>query len=780
MSDKDKSTIQWIRESSIPIISTLVGSGLLLTVLSGLYSEFSQPNIHLGITPHYAIETNYTESKPNINYYEILMRNDGKTPATNLTFSMYFFGEIKNYAVSFTDEKLQSLKEVKTGGEASLVVGEMARLAPGAMTIINASVNTNKYDPYYISATFDQGSTSFPAFIPPDIESGRFPNILSANEGGYVVQQLIIISSILCIVSFTIAVVYKRIKEKIRLKREGRIHQIKEFDLLVAIPIIIICSILLLYICEELPKYMLIPSVIPPPIDITEGASLDAAFKYSNVEYKQRDLLSGAGIFWVIVVIARIYLSYLIAKILIPKIYASDPRWQLNESSKNILKISSIIIMGVPIDLTISLYFVKVTYVISPTYLFSIFFLLDIFRMLLLILIIPRISVRTNNLFYHTLSVISVLSGIIHVSLFFVFLRLDTIYTNDKFKSQFLQPDWYYFFLLVGLLSLSRLALITLRGRAGKAFYGGAVLSGTILIMWIVIIYYLTEWKDPILSIGLPIIVIGVLMFPLEGAYAFITRVVKVRKVCQPTLRIDKVENLRTSNSLLAGTKIPLGERMKVYGSLVYNDDRGVVTPISDCIIIIHNWKRKDLPKSPWDKTNSNGKFEVEISAPSVAENDIKIQAHSIGRSEWYTSRSILNIIRRFRITVYNSSDSKFYSYNTQRHSVTLTIETKLIYPDGKHKKKSDFRTGEIITFVVSIKDEVMNQPISDIDTIQIRFTGTDRTAKVLTPTNDNGETSISIPSPEISSLGWTYQAYYPGNSRYSNAYTNVGSYSTN
>ena len=56
MSDKDKSAIQWIRESIIPIISTLIGSGLLLTVLSGLYSEFSQPNIHLGITPHYAID----------------------------------------------------------------------------------------------------------------------------------------------------------------------------------------------------------------------------------------------------------------------------------------------------------------------------------------------------------------------------------------------------------------------------------------------------------------------------------------------------------------------------------------------------------------------------------------------------------------------------------------------------------------------------------------------------------------------------------------------------
>ena len=120
-------------------------------------------------------------------------------------------------------------------------------------------------------------------------------------------------------------------------------------------------------------------------MDVTEGKSLDAVFKYSNVEYKQRDLLINAIIFWVIVVIARIYLSYLIAKSLISKIYANDPRWQLNESSKNILKISSIIIMGVPIDLTISLFFINVTYFNSPANLFSIFILLDIFRMLVLI-----------------------------------------------------------------------------------------------------------------------------------------------------------------------------------------------------------------------------------------------------------------------------------------------------------------------------------------------------------------------------------------------------------
>ncbi len=641
MPDIDKSTIQWIKESSIPIISTLIGSGLLLTVISGLYSEFNQPNIHLGITPHYDIHTNYNESKPKIDYYEILLKNDGKTPATNLTFSMYFFGNIKKYAVSFTDEKLLSLKEENTDGKKSLIVGEMTRLSPGAMTIINTWVNANKYDPYYISATFDQGSASFPAFIPPDIESGRFPNILSGNEGGYIVQQLIIVSSVLCIFSFTVAIAYKKIKEKIRVKREGVLYQGKQFDLFIAIPIIIISSIFILYACEELPKSILVPSIIPPPIDVTEGASLNAEFNYKGIEYQQRDLLGIAGTFWAIVVIARISLSYLIAKSLVSKIYEKDPRWIINDSSTNILKIACITIMGAPIDLTISLFFVKVTYIISPTYLFSLFFLMEIFRMLILILLIPRISIQTNNLFHHTLSGISLLSGIIHVTLFFIFLRLDTIFTNENIKSQFLQKDWYYSFLLVGIFSLSRLALTILKERADRWRYAGAAVSGSILIMWGFTIYNLTEWKDPILSTGLPIISIGVLMFPLEGAYIFMTRVVKVRKIYHPLLSIDKVEDLRSHDPLDIGTYIPLEEHLKVSGSLVYTDSTRSNVPIKDCTILIHNWKKRDISKTSQVITDSNGKFEVDITAPPIVDNDIKIQAHSIGQSVWYTNRSI-------------------------------------------------------------------------------------------------------------------------------------------
>jgi hypothetical protein len=780
MPDNDKSAIRWVRESSIQIISTLIGSGLLLTALSGVYSEFNQPNIHLAITPHYSNDSNYKDTKPKINYYEVLLRNDGKTPATNLTFSMYFFGDIKNYTVFFTDEKVQSMHETKSRGETSLLLGEMPRLAPGAMTIIYTWVNASKYDPYYISATFDQGSASFPVFSPPDVESGRFPNILSGNEGSYVFQQLIIVSSALCIVFFTIAIAHKKIKEIIRIKREGIIHVEKQFTLFTAIPIIIICSILLLYFCEELPKSILVPTIILPPIDVTEGASIHTEITYKNIRYEQGELLAIAVPFWVIVVTARVFLSYLIAKSLISKIYSDDPRWQLSKSSKNILKVACISIMGVPIDLTISLFFIKITYSISPTYLYSIFFILDIVRMLILVLVIPRISLQTNNFFYNTLNAISLLSGIIHISLFFIFLKLFTV---DTIQSQFLKEGWYYFFLIVGSCSFIRLVLIAFKEKIGLWSYGGAILSIIVIAMWSIVIYHLTTEKDPILLSGVPIIAVGILMFPLEGAYFFIFRLVRVRKVYHPLLKIDNIVISRDNSSVSAGTYVPLEESMTVSGSLVYNDLNGNTVPIQNSLIIIHNWKKKDISKSNKSdkyKTDNNGKFEIEVNAPSIVENDIKIQANSIGKSIWNIGKSIWNMIFKFEIIVFNSSCSEYHSYNTRVHYVSLNISTCTVYPDGRLEKKTNFQSAEIITFILSIKDKDTKQPISGIDTIQITFTGIGKTIKMLNPTNEKGETIISLESPNIASNGWTYQAYYPGNSKYSKAYSNVGSYSTN
>ncbi len=331
MSEKNKSTFQWIRDSSLQIVSALIGSSLLLTIFTALYSEFNQPNIYLGIIPHFNTTSDF-ESKPKVNYYEIMIRNDGKTSATNLTAYMYFFGPIKKYTTFFTDEKITNLQQQQTGTIASLLTAEMHRLASGAMTIIYVWVDANKYNPYFISATFNQGSSTFPVFRPPDVESGHFPNILAGHDDTQSIQRVIIISSIFCVISFTIVIANKKIKELIYRKRGSKFSTKKDFDLILAIPITIILAIFLLYVCEELPKAILIPSLIVPPIDATEGASIDTTINYKGIVYTQGYLLAVSGIFWTIVVISRIFLSYFIAKNILSKLYdKDDQRWHLNK-----------------------------------------------------------------------------------------------------------------------------------------------------------------------------------------------------------------------------------------------------------------------------------------------------------------------------------------------------------------------------------------------------------------------------------------------------------------
>ncbi len=80
--------------------------------------------------------------------------------------------------------------------------------------------------------------------------------------------------------------------------------------------------------------------------------------------------------------------------------------------------------MGAPIDTTITLFFSKLTYGISPVYLFSMFFFLDIIRMLILILFVLRISLKSNNFFYNILSAIVLISGITHMYLFLLSVKI--------------------------------------------------------------------------------------------------------------------------------------------------------------------------------------------------------------------------------------------------------------------------------------------------------------------------------------------------------------------
>ena len=207
-------------------------------------------------------------------------------------------------------------------------------------------VDTNearKFDSYYITATFDEGSQTYPEITGYDILSERFPNILAGQQDSQIIQFLLIIFVVLCAISFTIAITHRSIKEKIkRERRESRKWKKIKFDLFLAVPIIVLSSILVLYVCEEIPRSIVLQSLIIPPLDATEGASIDQeVVTIGNISYTQGTLLLSAGIFWTVSFFARSLLTYYIAKIIIKKLHPNG------HFPNRFLASASIIITGV-------------------------------------------------------------------------------------------------------------------------------------------------------------------------------------------------------------------------------------------------------------------------------------------------------------------------------------------------------------------------------------------------------------------------------------------------
>jgi hypothetical protein len=774
VSNNHNSALEWLSQSSLQIISAVIGSGLLVALVSAVISEINQPHINLNITPHFNTSSLDSSNKTKVDYYEVFIRNDGKTSATNLTLSMYFFGNILDYKTSITAEEINLAKK-ETDTNVSLLVGKISRLAPGAMVAINIWTDTSRYDPYFISTAFDQGSAAYPVFNPSDIESGRFPNILAGQDDSQLVQKIIVTLSILCIISFVITIIHKKIRTIMKTKRV--IHPKLNFDLYVVIPIAILASIFIWFISEELPLAVLTPSLIIPPLDVTEGPSINTTTTYKDIEYTQGQLLLYAAIFWSISFSARSVLTFLIVKFLIAKLYQSN----LSSFNHRFIGISSVFIMGTPIDSTITLFMNKLTYSISPIYFFSIIMALDIARILILVLILPRILVSTNLIFYYTLSSISIVSGLLHITLFFMCYK---ILTNFKIDSVLFSNNLLYVFLILGLIGISRLILTIQREKTGTWIYTGAIISIFIIIIWGILFYYITTLKDPLLFTTIPLISLGILIILLEGPFIGITRLVRIRKIFSTYLKIDN--DKKNSSSKI----IPIFDSIKVHGSLGFclkecktnsldpnNQSDNNITidklkfnPLDGQEIIFHDGEgRKDAAKLDNVFTDKRGKFESQGIAPSTNNDEFKIRAHFRGKTTWKGKVF-------FTVEVLTPADSEVLSFITRLHKTSISVLSGIINTQGKFERKSEFKLGETITFWVSLLDEDTNQPILGEDTIKLRYN--ERIIDLL-PTNEKGETIITIESPPIISTGWTYQVYYPGSSLYAKSYSQIDTFRT-
>jgi DNA-binding beta-propeller fold protein YncE len=232
--------------SALTFISSIIGSGLVVTVLTTLIAGFNQPHVYLNVVPHlfpyYSDES--TEQIPHkVQYYEVIARNDGRVSANHVKLSLFFFGRIMNYSSALYSENMtlnpepiksqmlqsqsnnypqiknQNLDQQSKNGVPSLLVANIPRFAKDAMIIIYVWTDTDETDPFYVSATYDQGSNEYPspALKDPQFNALRnasfnYPSILSGRSDVPLDEQILIGASILSVIFFAIALIHKRIR----------------------------------------------------------------------------------------------------------------------------------------------------------------------------------------------------------------------------------------------------------------------------------------------------------------------------------------------------------------------------------------------------------------------------------------------------------------------------------------------------------------------------------------------------------------------------------------
>lgn len=542
-------------ESGLQIITALIGSSLLIPIITILIGDFNRANVSIDVKPHINIsKINSTSSitdieNPLIEYYEIIIKNIGRTPASNLTLSMYFNGPIiKNYTVLGTENLKFGNPIIRETNPCCYLSAYAPKLAPNDLLIIYLYTNTTERDPYYISATYEQGSNQYPNFSPVDIESGDFPDI--ANDAT-LVEQVLVISIILCGLFFSVAIIHKRVKRIIHHDKDNKLKI--EFDLALAIPLIALSAIFILYFLENLPRTFIFPYLIPIPLDVTTGTSLGSDVYYNGVQYKQGELVLDAFVFLITSFLARGLVAYFISKYLLIKLKENGSKSDNNKNpladtnaSLSIPKIDlllfSFLIMGLPISSSLVLFFSKSLYGISPFSFFVMFVAVDVVRMLILILIVPKIMLKTNKMYYYILTVATILSSISQFILFIMINKLsrqENIITNSFFEltSIPLIPSIQNFILVAGLLCLVRVILPIIaeikygtdKKRKDKYYVlhiVAAIFSFLLVLIWSYYIHTITTFQDPILKLGLPIILTGISTILIEGTYAGISLII--------------------------------------------------------------------------------------------------------------------------------------------------------------------------------------------------------------------------------------------------------------
>ena len=466
------------RESGIQIISALIGSSLVLTSLSGLYSSFNQPNIYIGVQ-HQLLRSisgasdprDFDPRDPPLQLYEIIARNDGRESAKDLRLSLFFYSNITDFKTVIFGEDMEVNNQFNDGIPSLLVVNT-SRLSHNAIIVIRIWTHSEENVPYYISATYAQGSNYYssyhfkgkPAEIAtlPDVEAGHRDDVPEE-------RRLLIILLILSAVSFAVALGYKKIYHLTHSEtpKGGALIYTDSLsnkrDISFGIAVIILSSLLIFFVFEELPLSLLASLDLVTPTDVIMGETL-----------RLSDIILSSIIFSVISFLLRGLIAYLVTK----RLVGTD---QQTYGIRN-LKAFSLLIMGWPLN-SITVLFFNQSINVQLTYLFLIMFGIEILRMSLLVIVVPRIKDEHLNTILNGMkyiaAVIVAITGIIYLSIFAMISNTD-FFSNSSSK---IFPVISTALIVIGILQLF-LLLPTVRGGYRWQIIGIAI-NCALTIMWI-------------------------------------------------------------------------------------------------------------------------------------------------------------------------------------------------------------------------------------------------------------------------------------------------------
>jgi hypothetical protein len=457
-------------------------------------------------------------------------KNNNISLASNFRLSMFFSGNISSPSLVLYDENVtlivprenltfnQGLREF----EPTLLVIETKRLASDTTIIVHTLIKSSPFEPYYISASYDQGSINeyYPGLA--SLSKFHFPTIIRSTHALSFNAVVLIIASILSIVSFVVSMRYKRININWK-KYYGYITKLTNVDILLAFPIVVLSSVLILYICEELPLSGLISSnVLKPPGDVTLSR-FDSIITDFSGKMHQNDRVAYSLVFVFLSFISRSIIAFLIVKIVINKLKATPDRRvndntnnstvsiNLDKHQENKLFDLSFAIMGLPLWSIITLFFSsRVFYFVNPSSPFIIVVIIEVIRLSVLAFVIPRYMTKgrnkTNGNFQNnTLKAIRyTLSGVLTLSGIFNLIVVMSIFSSDGWYVWYLYNEIHQNTISVHILPLISLMAIIIIAIVQILW------SRKIIQKWTKSVYYLgisgAAWVMILWSIGLAII----------------------------------------------------------------------------------------------------------------------------------------------------------------------------------------------------------------------------------------------------------------------------------